>query len=172
MRGTPSQGQREECLGIARYHTRTSTPSVQVYPSLWCLSAGCGLYPLIFGRCCYQSCLYHPVRFRVKRNSGMNFGSSVLRFSDRKGVDPKYFALAKNKVEEKKLEPRKTRSTENHNSIFFLNFMKNIRKIQLCFLSRNGVVRSRTKKTRKGQRTPVGNGRGERWLASSPERRG
>ena len=30
----------------------------------------------------------------------------------------------------------------------------------------------KNKKTQEGQRTPVGNDRGERWLASSPERRG
>ena len=41
------------------------------------------------------------------------------------------------------LGPRLTKSTENRNSIFFYYFMKNTRKIQLWFLSRNGVVRSR-----------------------------
>ena len=86
--------------------------------------------------------------------------------------------LLATKSKKKKMEnstykgPDQRRARKIVVQFYFFNFIKNTRKNRLCFLSRNGVVCSRIKKAQNGQRTPVGNDRGKRWLASCPELRG
>ena len=59
------------------------------------------------------------------------------------------------------LGPELTRNLPNRISIFFFNFMKNSRKIELSFLSRNGAVRSRKYKNSKNAKGST-NTRGQR----------